>query len=116
LEKQDIKVGMRGRRDNVKMDGDWGSLFGSPQRAQRPQRILLHWLCVLSVLCGAVFHKYYILTAAGSEQTQLPFRAPGPPDTHASTRLHKSACQPPHHRAGGADREGAAGEPFEGYL
>ena len=29
----------------------------SPQRAQRPQRILLHWLCVLSVLCGAVFHK-----------------------------------------------------------
>ena len=29
----------------------------SPQRAQRPQRILLHWLCVLCVLCGAVFHK-----------------------------------------------------------
>jgi len=43
-------------------------------------------------------HTKYILTAAGSEQTQLTFRTPGPPDTQAATRLHKSACQPPHHK------------------
>jgi len=56
-------------------------------------------LAKLCVLCGTVFHKNYILTAmaaAGSGQTQLPLRTPGPPDTHSSTRYHKSACQPPH--------------------
>jgi hypothetical protein len=31
-----------------------------------PQRVLLPWLCVHCVLCGAVFHKNYILTATGS--------------------------------------------------
>ena len=42
----------------------------------------------------------YILTATCSEQTQLPFRTPGPLDSHASTRHHKSACQLPYHKGG----------------
>ena len=59
----------------------WGcnSLFISPQRARRSQRILLGWLCVLRVLCGALLHKNYILTTASS-QHNIHFAPPGPLD------------------------------------
>jgi len=36
-----------------------------------------------------------------------------PPDTHSSTRLHKSACQPPHHKVGWS-RSGRAPGQSEG--
>ena len=52
-----FRCGMKGRQQSRRRMGGWFSLFGSPQRAQRSQRILLVWLCVLG---GAIFHKYNI--------------------------------------------------------
>ncbi|MBC2764351.1 MAG: hypothetical protein HF970_13650, partial [ANME-2 cluster archaeon] len=46
---------------------------------------------------------------AGSEQTQLPFRTPGPPDTHSPIRHRKAPASPHTTGAGGADRDGAPG-------
>ena len=97
------------RRESRRWGGGLFSLFGSPQRAQRPQRILLPWLCILRVLCGVVFHQNYILTAAGSEQTQLPFRTPGPPVPIHPQGSTKAPASPRTTRAGGADRDGHPG-------
>ena len=79
------------------MEG-WFSLLGSPQRSQRSQRILLVWLCVLSVLCGARFHlnNIEIIFRVAPALTGITshFTSPKPPIQS------KSACQPPHHKTG----------------
>ena len=90
--------------------------------ALRPMQFKVHtnpqgWLPPAALTgCGGrgrgqpyAFILLYILTAAGSEQTQHPLRTHEPPETHASARHRKAPASPHTTRAVGADREGHPG-------